>query len=285
MSTTNRSAHPPVQLEVLGSYSERFRLRRLSWGKDERLSFLRADLFWIAEPRFRPSPEAGLMTLISVAESSSEGVLSRDSRGHEERIEPGATHRLWAGSGLVREWRPSGAQESTGEPGCSGLALQVRTDPNLENRAPYSDLLDRAETPWFSPGDGVRTRLLTGGTADPDLCVVELMMDAGAFANVPLESSHTCAYLVVDQGILSVGPDAVPIESGHASQLTSVGDQIRVEASPDASAIAYLLTAKPGPPGIHLDGKLAFSSHHRLVDAWSRYRAGEMGSLSPIEPS
>ena len=68
--------------------------------------FLVVSYFEMTGPTFPPHPHAGFSVATYILPESENGFVNQDSRGHRNRIPPGALHWTTAGSGVLHEEEP-----------------------------------------------------------------------------------------------------------------------------------------------------------------------------------
>ena len=232
---------------------------------------------------FAPHPHAGFSAVSYVFEDSAGGLRNRDSLHHDLVIEPGALVWTQAGSGVVHDEFPAEAGQEV-----HGVQIFVNLSARNKTLAPTMWHLPETAVPVVRDEQGNHTRILSGQfcglkspleTAEPfDL----LHVDVSKQWTLPVPP-HRNTLIYVLSGTIEIESDKEQriIHSHHAvgAQTDSLGGMLKINTTGDAS-LMVLSGIDPGEP-IAVYGPFIMNTESELINAYERYRMGEMGRLQP----
>jgi redox-sensitive bicupin YhaK (pirin superfamily) len=249
--------------------------------------FIVADHFRMWQPTFGPHPHAGFSAVTYLFEDSETGFRNRDSRGHQNLIQPGDLHWTLAGAGVMHEEIPM-------MPGkvAHGLQMFVNLPAMAKHMPPAAMHVASADMPRFALGDA-QAKLVFGewlvphsgteGTvhkarpspAPGDAALLDLWLPCDGKLALQLPGSQQAIVLGIEGQALIDGLSApawaLPACSGFT--LTAEGS---------APVRVALLAGTPWREPLFMQGPFGMSSPEELQRAMARFQAGEMGRLAPL---
>jgi redox-sensitive bicupin YhaK (pirin superfamily) len=247
--------------------------------------FIMADHFRMWQPTFGPHPHAGFSAVTYLFEDSQTGFRNRDSRGHQNQIDPGDLHWTLAGAGVMHEEVPL-------VPGqvAHGLQMFVNLPARAKGLPPAGLHVSSARMPRFSLGDA-KVKLVFGQWTDAstshsaaapmpapgDATLLDLWLPAGGQTALQLGTTQQALLLRIE-GELRLDGHAHTAEVAWAA---GVGAKVQVQASANAPARLALLAGTPWREPLVMHGPFGMSTQAELQAAMARYQAGEMGRLAP----
>lgn len=235
---------------------------------------LNIDHFEMSRPIFPPHPHAGFLAITWLMPWSEGAFINRDSLGDRTRIGPGHLHVTVAGSGVVHEEIPE-VIGVTGE----GLQIFVKLPEADELMAPRAYRVAANDVPVIAHGGGSQTRVLLGEAlgvrATP-------LAPGGTFlghvsvrgqAVLPVPTGVEAFALVVRGRGQIAGQEAAP----HRATSLAAGDTVLT--GDDLEVIVGWGEALARRPIFR--GPFCMFDAGRLADAGMRFRAGQMGTLTP----
>ena len=240
------------------------------------------DDFRVRSGPFGPHPHAGFSALTYVFEDSPGSVRSRDSLGNDVVVGPGGIVWFQAASGGLHHEIPAEAGREL-----RGAQVFVKLSARNKLLAPRTFWLDRDAVPEWRNDDGDRVRIAVGsfrGVASP-LVPAEpldvLDVDLRPAISFDLRDGHRALVYVRTGGIrVRAEGREQSVAAGHALTLRGDGGAITFEASEPARFL--LLSGAEIREPVVVDGPFIMNDRAQIEAAAARYRAGEMGHLSPL---
>jgi redox-sensitive bicupin YhaK (pirin superfamily) len=258
-------------------------IHHLKASREQLDPFIVADHFRMWQPTFGPHPHAGFSAVTYLFEDSATGFRNRDSRGQQNRIEPGDLHWTLAGSGVMHEEIPL-------EPGkvAHGLQMFVNLPAHAKHIPPAALHTASADMPRFNLGEG-QAKLVFGqwlsadgsvqaAAATPapgDATLLELWLPAGGKVPVQLPSGQQAVVIAV-QGDPQL--DGLPAPAWAVS----AGSNFIVSGSGSGPVRVALLVGTPWSEPLFMQGPFGMATQADLQSAMARYQAGEMGRLEAL---
>jgi redox-sensitive bicupin YhaK (pirin superfamily) len=249
--------------------------------------FIVADHFRMWQPTFGPHPHAGFSAVTYLFEDSETGFRNRDSRGHQNQIQPGDLHWTLAGAGVMHEEIPM-------VPGkvAHGLQLFVNLPATAKHMPPAAMHLASADMPRFQLG-AAQAKLVFGewlvpqsgteGTvhrarpspAPGDATLLDLWLPADGKLALQLPSNQQAIVIGIEGKALIDGLSAAAwaLPAGSGFTLTSEGS---------APVRVALLAGTPWREPLFMQGPFGMANAVDLQRAVARYQAGEMGRLAAL---
>lgn len=243
--------------------------------------FLNLDDFHMSAPTFRPHPHAGFSAVTYLFEDSAGAFQNRDSRGNDQRIDPGALHWTEAASGVVHEEVPIVPGQDT-----HGLQMFVNLPVERHVAPPRALHLDPPAVPEHRPAAGVRVRVLAGAVGGvvspldvtPAVTFLDVHLGPHATFELPAARGQTAFGLAV-AGAGHAGVDA-PLAAHAAVLFDDEAGHLRLTAGA-AGLQALVGVGTPLRQPVLWRGPFALSTREALEDAQRRYTLGRMGQLAP----
>jgi redox-sensitive bicupin YhaK (pirin superfamily) len=242
--------------------------------------FLNLSLFAMSQPTFPPHPHAGFSVATYILPDSDTGFWNQDSRGHLNRIEPGALHWTVAGSGVLHE-------ETVMRSGRQALGFQIWIDHRDAERdmAPDALHLAAADVPRIESA-GVVARVVLGasnGTASPlktptPVRLIDVTADAGAAFSQDLEPGENAFVWVLRGDVAIAGQSA---EAGEIVRLDAEGNRLAIHAGETARYVIF--AGRPLRQRPVMQGPLVAANPARLAALFADVRAGRMGHLKGFD--
>ena len=226
-------------------------------------------------------PHRGFETVTIVYQGE---VEHRDSAGNGGQIGPGDVQWMTAASGLLHEEFHS--HEFTRQGGTLEMAQLWVNLPAKDKMSPprYQTILAANIPEVALPQGAGRVRVIAGsygGQRGPaatftEINVWDLRLRAGHALNLPIPEGHNAAIAVLHGAIIVNGTQNV----GEASvvQLDSAGDEVRVEASTDATLL--LLSGEPIEEPVVGYGPFVMNTREEIATAMKDLEAGRFGRMA-----
>jgi redox-sensitive bicupin YhaK (pirin superfamily) len=243
------------------------------------------DHFLMGGPTFAPHPHAGFSAVTYVFEDSRGGMRNRDSLGHDLVIQPGEMVWTQAGRGMVHDEFPATPGESV-----HGLQLFVNLSARNKQLAPEAFHVAGPSIPVHTDARGSRTRVLAGtydGHSSPMKAAepfdyFDVTVQGEWSWQVPM--GRSVLVYVLDGQIDVAGSAGLeqPLAAHEALGIRVNGaadDALRIRAGTGAHVLV-LSGVDPQEP-IAIYGPFIMNTQHELVQAYERYRSGQMGRLTP----
>jgi redox-sensitive bicupin YhaK (pirin superfamily) len=247
--------------------------------------FIMADHFRMWQPTFGPHPHAGFSAVTYLFEDSETGFRNRDSRGHQNQIDPGDLHWTLAGAGVMHEEIPL-------VPGqvAHGLQIFVNLPTSAKGLPPAGLHVSSARMPRFGLGDA-NVKLVFGHWADAstthaaavpmpapgDATLLDVWLPAGGQTTLQLGATQQALLLRIEGELLLNEPTDV----SAVAWAVGLGTTLQVRASSKAPARMALLAGTPWREPLVMHGPFGMSTQAELQAAIARYQAGDMGHLAP----
>jgi redox-sensitive bicupin YhaK (pirin superfamily) len=241
------------------------------------------DHFEMRAPTFAPHPHAGFSAVTYLFEDSEGEFINRDSLGDRIVAQPGAIIWTVAGSGVMHEEYPRERGKLS-----HGLQIFVNLPAKEKQQAPRLLFVDGPDVP-VRELPGARVRVVTGTSggvrskleAPGDVTLLDLKLDPG----VPFEESFPAdrsvlAYVI--QGSVQVGPEARTLRAVDAAHFAEGEGAILLRATREGAQVV-LLAGRPLREPVISHGPFVMNNEEQIAQAFERYRAGDMGTLTPVE--
>jgi redox-sensitive bicupin YhaK (pirin superfamily) len=255
-------------------------------GAPEQLDpFIMADHFRMWQPTFGPHPHAGFSAVTYLFEDSETGFRNRDSRGHQNQIDPGDLHWTLAGAGVMHEEIPL-------LPGqvAHGLQVFVNLPAHAKLMPPAGLHVSSDRMPRFSLADA-KVKLVFGQWADAsfsqaaaapmpapgDATLLDVWLPAGGQTTLQLGATQQALLLRIEGELRPHGQAPSPAPAWAVG----LGATLHVQAGASAPARLALLAGTPWREPLVMHGPFGMSNAAELQAAMARYHAGEMGRLAP----
>jgi redox-sensitive bicupin YhaK (pirin superfamily) len=260
------------------------RIRHMNMPYDAIDPFIMVDWFEMWDATFPPHPHAGFSAVTYLFDDSATGFRNRDSKGTTNLIAPGDLHWTLAGRGVMHEEVPM----VQGTP-ATGLQIFVNLPASHKMMPPQAIHANAGAMPRIKLG-AATAKLVFGsydghesatraddGTAVPgDATLMDVTIPAGANATLSLKPNQR-AMLLVLRGEVSVGD--VIVKAGSGVRISEFVQAV-IGASAEDAQLAVLLGTPYSEP-IVSHGPFAMSTQAQIVDAITRFHAGDMGRLEP----
>lgn len=243
--------------------------------------FLGVDHAWISGETFAPHPHAGFSAVSYLFLDSETSISNRDSRGMQNRIQPGGLHWTAGGRGIVHEEVPT-------EHGKTVHMLQIFVNLAVEKQsaAPFSLTLESQDVPTVQvPGAKIRVPLgCYGEVRSPlqpptDISLLDISLDDGAELPVPILPGHSAfimpifGSLEIDGALFESNTPRLPVFSAQPDMHT-----IRLRAK-NGNAKVVVFSGLPLRQQVHWRGSIALASPEALAASVMAYQRGDFGSL------
>ena len=257
------------------------RLRRVFGHGDETLTdpFLMLDDFRCERPSdyelgFPWHPHRGIETITYMVEGSCD---HGDSMGNKGTIEVGDVQWMTAGSGILHQEMPQGAEDGR----MGGFQLWANLPAAHKMRDPRYQGIEAAEIPEVE-AEGARVRVIAGRvgqtvgpasdlTVDPEY--LDVSIAPGAHWTHPTVVGYTVfAYLF--EGACRFGLSGESLEAGRG-RLVLLGDGDEVAVVTGESGARFLLVSgKPLREPVAWAGPIVMNTRQELDEAWHELEAG-----------
>ena len=238
------------------------------------------DDFRVRGEPFGPHSHAGFSALTFVFEDTEARARSRDSLGNDVEVGPGGILWFQAARGAMHHEIPAGGNE------LHGAQIFVKLSARNKFIAPRTLWLDGSAVPEWQAKDGDRVRIVVGSfnnvssplvPAEPlDLLDVTLR----SAISFELKGGHHALFYVREGGMRVHGDvGAAVVEAGHGVALSGTGECVTLEGS---ARLLILSGAEMNEPVV-TQGPFIMNNQAQIAAAVARFRAGEMGRLSPIQ--
>jgi redox-sensitive bicupin YhaK (pirin superfamily) len=286
MSTSKLQLPQVLQMQVMrpGQGAE---INHLKASPEQLDPFIVADHFRMWQPTFGPHPHAGFSAVTYLFEDSETGFQNRDSRGHQNLIQPGDLHWTLAGAGVMHEEIPI-------VPGkvAHGLQMFVNLPALAKHMPPAAMHIACADMPRFALGDA-QAKLVFGqwlvphsgtdGTvhkarpspAPGDAALLDLWLPADGKLALQLPGSQQAVVICIEGQALIDGLSA-------PAWALPAGAGFTVSADGSEPVCLALLAGTPWREPLFMQGPFGMSSPEELQRAMARFKAGEMGRLAPL---
>ncbi|CAI0940467.1 Pirin [Serratia ficaria] len=239
------------------------------------------DHFLMSGPTFAPHPHAGFSAISYLFEDSKGGMLNRDSMGHSFIAQPGDVIWTQAAHGLVHDEVPV----QTGQK-VHGIQLFVNLRGTNKNLPPEVFHLNASDAPQIG-NNGNRVRLLVGcyQTYVSPLKPAEPFLMTDGYYKVEDElvlppDWRTLFFQLKGDMTINVdghqrrlqGPGIVGL---HNRQIT------QVKLIPNTDSHLMVLAGPVNNEPVASYGPFIMNNKQEIEAAITRYRNGDMGSLSP----
>ena len=228
-------------------------------------------------------PHRGFETVSIVYQGE---VAHRDSVGNAGLIGPGDVQWMTAASGILHEEFHSPAFTRDG--GALEMAqLWVNLPAIHKMSAPRYQTILNSNIPRVTLADGAGSvRVIAGsyaGHAGPastfsTLNVWDVQLRAGHESSLPVPDGHTTAIAVL-RGAITAN-DSHRVGSAELLVLDRAGDEVRIEASADATLL--LLSGAPIGEPIVGYGPFVMNSRQEIETAMSDFQRGKFGRMPPL---
>ena len=224
-----------------------------------------------------PHPHRGVQPVSLVFRAEIE---HRDSLGTHRTVRSGGMQWLVAGSGALHEEVLRGDDD-----GIFHMAqLWVNVPAGAKLDPPEHHAIEAEQVPVFSIDGGARLRLFAGeafGHRGPaplgtPVLIVQVMLDAGTSARVPVPRGWNAAATVVD-GTADVD-GAAGLAPGSTVVFADDGDDVAVSSS--AGGQVLLMAGEPIGEPIVMGGGFVMNDRSEIEQAFADHEAGRMGTLS-----
>jgi redox-sensitive bicupin YhaK (pirin superfamily) len=226
-----------------------------------------------------PHPHAGIETISYMFEG--EG-YHKDSLGYVQVLEVERVNWMTSGKGIVHSERISNPiKDKAGI--IHGLQIWTYIPVEYQSKDPYFQTYAHDQLPCFTFGNGSSFTLVAGNYNElhsPVKLVRELIYaavkikEADKFT-LDLNQNHENA-IYVCKGTISIEGQIV-----NANQLYVINDeslnQLKITAQNDA--IFIFLAGAPVNESMYFHGPFILDSKQAIIEAFSRYKSGEMGIL------
>lgn len=242
------------------------------------------DHFRVRGRPFSPHPHAGFSTISYVFEDSTGGLRSRDSLGNDFVMGPGGIVWTEAGRGVIHEELPAEAEREL-----HGIQLFVNLSSRNKLVAPRVLRLAKSEVPEWQSDGGDRVRVLVGSFRDLSSPLVpiepfewlEIWLRRGVSIDVR-ETHNTLVYLLGGEIVIRAGGREQKLASEQAVALQGSG-RVALEAAHPAHV--FVLSGAELREPVLARGPFIMNEPSQIEAAMARYRAGDMGRLSPLSES
>jgi len=239
------------------------------------------DDFRVTGRPFGPHPHAGFSPVTYVFEDSKGSLRARDSLGNDAVVGPGGVVWTQAGSGLMHEEIPADDRE------LHGLQIFVNVSAKNKLTPPRVQRLQGHQIPEWHNNAGDRLRVVVGEfkglssritPAEPfNLFDVELRREI----TFPLPAGHNALlYVLRGEVLVRADPPGQSVTAEHAIALHGErgGD---VVLQPVHSAELVILSGAEIDEPVHAEGPFIMNDASQVEDAFTRFRKGAMGRLTP----
>jgi redox-sensitive bicupin YhaK (pirin superfamily) len=264
---------PGLNLPGLKSHDLTFQSHR-----DEINPFLVISLFDMTGPVFPPHPHAGFSVATYILPESEIGFWNQDTMGNRNEIRPGALHWSVAGAGLMHE-------ETVVRTGKHALGYQIWIDHAATLRqTPPTALHLSADAVPTRTGDGVRTRVLVGGSGElvsplnvpAPIRILDVEVTAGSTVHEAVAPGEH-AFLWLRSGQVRLGDTVVPAGA------VAFGLRGTIEAVAVSESRLTIFAAAPIVQEILPSGPFVATDRAELAAFNRRFQTGGMGRLVPFD--
>jgi redox-sensitive bicupin YhaK (pirin superfamily) len=233
---------------------------------------------------FEPHPHAGFSAITYVFEDSQTGMRTRDSLGGDIAMGPGGIVWSQAGSGMIHE-------ETAVDPDRELHGLQVFVNLRSKDKLAAPKVFDLAASrvPVWQSEAGDRVRVVVGsfeGLSSPlvpaepfDWLDVELRRDI----SFDLKDDHNALVYAVSGEVLVRGDGREQkVEGGQALAIHGSDGGARLTCKAVQPAHLLIFSGTPIREPVVFDSQFMMNEPSQIEAAAARYRAGEMGHLTPL---
>ncbi|WP_400770434.1 pirin family protein [Methylosinus sporium] len=240
------------------------------------------DHFRISTSPFQPHPHAGFAAVTYVLPDSDGGLRSRTSLGDDLVIGPGGIVWTQAGSGLIHEEAPSEAGREL-----HGVQIFVNASSSRKLTAPHVLHLERDEAPEWRSADGDHVRAIVGsfeGLSSPLVPVepfrlLDVELRRGFSFDVAAGDN---ALVYVLHGEILVRAEGDERRLAEEQAVTLRGDDTPAALEALRPARLLILSGAEIHEQVVEQGPFIMNEQSQIDAAFARYRAGEMGRLTPM---
>ena len=236
-------------------------------------------------------PHRGIETITYVLSGN---VNHRDSLGNEGTISAGDVQWMTAGSGIIHQEMPRGADDGK----MHGFQLWANLPSSLKMTAPRYQEVQSAEIPEVIDDDGTTVRVICGSfwgatgpvdgiTANPNY--IDVSIPPGKNKTLTVETTrHAFAYVFAGSGKFCNASDplAVPTEGvgwadtslseeadNRSLVLFDSGDEVAVDSG-EMGVRFLLVSGKPIEEPVAWYGPIVMNTQEELREAFAEYQAG-----------
>jgi redox-sensitive bicupin YhaK (pirin superfamily) len=238
--------------------------------------------FRLKDRVFPPHPHAGFSAITYVLESSATAMRNRDSLGDYSSIKPGGSHWTIANSGMMHEETPDQNGSTV-----DGFRIFLNHPSSHKHAAPHSAHFDPDVLPSRGIALGVTAKAIIGAYDDlrspatpftPAMMLqIDLEADARYEADFPAGWS---VGLLVETGTVVLSIAGGRAELGLAGYVV-FGPKVPVALTAKAASRVFLFGGLDIDEPIATGGPFIMNDDEEIADAFTMFRAGAMGSLSP----
>lgn len=265
------------------SHGTVFSVSRLDLG-DAGAPIMGFDHFRMSGRTFAPHPHAGFSAVSYVFEDSPGALRNRDSLGHDRLVQPGELVWTQAGSGIIHDEFPA-------EDGVTVHGLQLFVNLSSQNKQipPRMFHAHASEIPVFADDTNNRIRVLVGqldGQRSPVETAERLDffdVRARGVRRYQVAGGFTAlVYVMSGTATVSGAAEPRPLAAHQAViiRADAQGGELLVDATP-AAHFLLLSGQDPGEP-VAIQGPFIMNTREQLLQAYGRYRNGQMGQLAEI---
>lgn len=233
--------------------------------------------YYMDKPVFGPHPHAGISVMTYMLPDSPQSFINRDSQGDFSYIEPGGTHIMQAGSGMLHDEFP----KVTGIP-THGFQIWINHADKNRLVAPKSMHAGANEVPEVITSD-YKVRVVHGSFSGKtpeykmvtDVTLLHIYLKPNK--TITLEA-QPMAFVYVIRGKGSSEGEQIQQQSLVNYSLS--GNEISINANEEGLELMFA-TGTPHNEPITYGGPFVMTTREQMMATQLRYQNGEMGSLEP----
>ncbi len=226
-------------------------------------------------------PHRGFETVTYLLEGRME---HGDSRGNRGRLGPGDVQWMTAGSGVVHSEMPEADFTARGGR-MHGFQLWVNLPRRDKMMVPRYQEVPAAKIPIGRSADGSATVRVIAGEAlgaravidtRTPIAYLDVELEPGAALEQPLpEDFNAFAYVVEGRGLF--GGEKTPARPHELVLFGNGGESVRLEAAPDSSLRALLISGRPIGEPVARAGPFVMNTRAEVVQAFEDFQEGRLG--------